>query len=174
MRGRHSRLRLAWRSRLEHRNAHNKGACDDSAGMEHPFLRPAIESCKSLIIERATGQADAADAVEGRDLDEFFAWELLNELEELVLDEFIDEPHLVRTAPDLMVELMWESLPARGWVKLQDSGPTTSVGAMLGWVITHRVVTSALAQLRTEAAAAGDEAVLAVVRALRAELASAL
>jgi hypothetical protein len=97
------------------------------------------------------------------------ACELVDELEELMLDEFIDEPDLARKAPDLMDELLWESLSPRGWVRLQDSGPTVSIGAMLGWVITGRVVTAVLAELSLETQAAGDAELAALVDAITAE-----
>lgn len=140
------------------------------ARMEHTYLRPAVDKCKALILERREAQRIGANCAGESTVTEV-AWELLDDLDELML-ELLDEPELVRKAPELMDELMLESLPRRAWIKLQDSGPTASLSASVSWMITDRVVEHALVELEEHARAVDDATLAALVGALVAELES--
>jgi hypothetical protein len=105
-------------------------------------------ACKSflpeLIEERVAQLVD-----ETGELDEGSVEELLEEVVDYLLG-FIDEPSLIRSAPELVDLLLWEPLPFRPWLAMMEFGSRPSVGAALAWVITDWVSRATLHDLAEE------------------------
>jgi hypothetical protein len=102
--------------------------------IRHEALEDMIRGCKSFLLELIDERA--AELVgETGDLDEGAVEALLEELNDYLL-EHIDEPSLIRSAPELVDVLLWETLPFRPWLAMMEFGSRPSVGAVLAWVIT--------------------------------------
>jgi hypothetical protein len=131
--------------------------------MRHEALDEITRACKSFLLELIDERA--ADLVgESGELGEGSVEALLEELDDYLLDH-IDEPSLIRGAPELVDVLLWETLPFRPWFSMMEFGSRPSVGAVLAWVITDWALRAALYDLVGELT---DGVALRVVQALLA------